>query len=185
MWRIKWEADNRDYKSMAEIRGVSRGNNIGTPKPPTMVEATEQEYITALEEKAEMQDAHIEKLMARNPPATVPATDIAAATSTITGGTSHSSKTSTQITELQSSLAAIIKTVATQATAMTALTKQVAEGANRHSNSRGNDERKGSGRFGDNNKDKPPSKKHTCPKCKLQVWHKEENCPDFARNAHK
>ena len=132
-----------------------------------------------------MHDAHIEQLMARNLPATVPATDVEAATSTITGGTSRSSKISTQITELQSSLAAMMKKVVTQATAMTALTKQVAEGANRRGNSRRNKERRFGGRRGDDNKDKPPAEKHTFPKCKLQVWHKEENCPEYARNSHK
>ena len=123
--------------------------------------------------------------MARNPPATVPATAVAAATVIIAGGTSFSSKTSTQLTELQSSLAAMIKTFVTQVTAMTALTKQVAEGDNTRGDSRRNDDRRGGGRRGDNNKDKPTEEKHTCPKCKLQVWHKEENCPEHARNAHK
>ena len=169
---MKREAENRDYESMAAIRGVSRGDNLGTPEPPTTADATEQEYITALEEKAAMQDAHIEQLMARNPPATVPATDVSAATSTIKGGTSRISKTSTQLSEMQSSLATMMKKVATQATAMTALSKQVAEGANRHGDSRRNDDHRGSGRHDDNKKDKPPAEKHTCPKCKLQVWHK-------------
>ena len=132
-----------------------------------------------------MQDAHVEKIMAHNPPATVPATDVAAATSTITGGTIRSSKTSTQITQLQPSLAAMMKAVATQATAMTALTKQVAEGANRRGDSRRNDDCIGGGHRGDDNKDKPQAEKHTCPYCKFQVWHKEENCPEHARNAHK
>ena len=131
-----------------------------------------------------MKDAHIEDLMARNPPATVPATDVAAATSTITGGTSRSIKTSTQLTELQPSLAAMMKTVAMQAMATTAITKQVAGGANRRGDSRRNDDRRGGGCRGDDNKDKSPSEKHTFPKCKLQVWHKEENWPEYARNAH-
>ena len=138
-----------------------------------MADATAQEYIAALEEKAAMQDSHFKELMARNPPATVPATDVAAATRTITRGTSHSSKNITQITELQSSLTATMKTVAMQATEMTALTKQVAEGANRRSYSRRNDDCRGGGCRGDNNKYKPPAEKHTFPKCKLQVWHKE------------
>ena len=182
---IKWEAEKRDYESMAAICGVSRGNNLGTTKPPTTADVTAQEYIATLEEKAAMQDAHVEKIMAHNPPATVPATNVAAATSTITGGGSRSSKTSTQITQLQSSLAAMMKAVATQATAMTALTKQVAEGANRRGNSRQNDDHRGGGRRGDDNKDKPPAEKQTCPKCKLQVWYKEENFLEYARNANK
>ena len=182
---IKWEAEKRDYESMAEIRGVSRGNNLGTTKPPTTADVTAQEYIATLEEKAAMQDAHIENLTSRNPPATVPATDVAAATITITGGTSRSSKTSTRLTKLQSSLAAMMKTVATQATAMTALIKRVVEGANRRGNSRRNDDCIGGGRRGNDNKDKPPAEKHTCPNCKLQVWHKEENCPEHAHNFHK
>ena len=103
MWRIKQEAENRDYDSMSVIRGVSRGENIGTPEPPPTADATAQEYIAALEEKVAMQDAHIKKLMARNPTATLPATNVAAATSTITGGGSRSSKTSTQLTEHSSS----------------------------------------------------------------------------------
>ena len=111
--------------------------------------------------------------MARNQPATVPATEVAAATSTITRGTSRSSKNITQITELQSSLTAMMKTVAMQATEMTALTKQVAEGANRRSYSRRNNYHRGGGCRGDDNKDKPPAEKHTFSKCKLQVWHKE------------
>ena len=148
-------------------------------------DATAQEYIAALEEKAELQGAHIEELMARNPPATVPATNVAVATITVTVGTSRSSKTSNQLTELQSSLATMMKTVATQATAMTALTKKVAEGANRRGDSRRNDDRRGGGYRGNNKKYKPPAEKHTCPKCKLQVWHKEENFLEYVRNAHK
>ena len=175
MRRIKREAEKKDYKSMAAIRGVRRGDNLGTPEPPTTADATAQEYISALEEKAALQNAHIKELMAHNLPTTVPATDVAAATSTITGGTSRSSKTSSQLTELQSSLVEMMKTVATQATAMTALTKQVAEGANRRGESRRNYVRRGGGRRGNDNKDKPPEEKHTLPKCKLQVWHKEEN----------
>ena len=80
-----------------------------------------------------MQDEHIEELLAHGPPALVPTTDIAAAASTITSGSSrHSSASSAstqQLTKLQASLAAMIKTVATQAAALTALTKQVADGA--------------------------------------------------------
>ena len=100
-------------------------------------------------------------------------------------GNSRSSKISTEVSELQSSLVTMMKTVATHATAMTALTKQVAEGANRCGDSRRNDDRRGSGCRSGNNKDKLPAEKHTCPKCKLQVWHKEENCPEHAFNAHK
>ena len=92
MRRIKREAEKKDYKIMATISGVSRGDNLRTPVPPTTADVTAQEYITALEEKAEMQDVHIEELMARNSPATIPATDVAAATSTITGGTRRSRK---------------------------------------------------------------------------------------------
>ena len=91
MRRINQEAENKEYNSMADIRGVSRGDNLGTPEPPTTADATEQEYITALEEKVEIQDAHIKELMARNPPATVPSSNVTAATSTITGGTIRSS----------------------------------------------------------------------------------------------
>ena len=47
-----------------------------------------------------MQDAHTKELMARNPPTTVPATNVSAATRKITGGNIRSSKTSTQLTEL-------------------------------------------------------------------------------------
>ena len=163
----------------------NRRDNLGTPESPTTADATAKGYIDALEEKAEMQDAHIEELMARNTPETAPATDATAATSTITGGTSRSSKTSTQITDLQSSLAAIMETVATQEMAMTALTKQVAEGANRRGDSRRNNDRRGGGRRDEDNKDKTPAEKQTGTKCKLQVWHKEENCPEYARNDHK
>ena len=123
MQRIKKEAENKYYDSMASIRGVSHGNNLGTPVPPTTSNATAQKYITAQEGKAAMQGAHIKELMVRNPPATVPATDVSAATSTITGGDGCSRKTITHLTKLQSSLTAMMKTVATQATAMTALTK--------------------------------------------------------------
>ena len=70
---IKREAENKDYKSMAAICGVIHGDNLGTPVPLTTVDATAQEYIAALEEKAAMQDAHTKELMARNPPTTVPA----------------------------------------------------------------------------------------------------------------
>ena len=168
MRRIKREAEKKDYESMAAISGVSRGDNLRTPVPPTTVDAKDQEYIAALEEKAAMQDAHIEELMARNPPVTVPATNVAAATSTITWGTSRSRKTSTQLTELQSSLSAMLNTVATQATAITALTKQVGESANRRGDSRRNDYHRGGSRRVDDNKNKPPAEKHTCPKCKLQ-----------------
>ena len=185
MRRIKQKTENNDYESMAAICEVSRGDNLGNPDPPTTADAMAQEYIAALKEKTALQDAHTEDIMALNPPATVPATDVAAATRTITGGTSRRSKTSTQLTELQSYLAAMMKTVATQATAMTALNKQVVEGANRRGDSRRNDDRRGGSRRGDDNKDKPPAEKHTCPKCKLQVWHKEENCPEYARNSHK
>ena len=65
------------------------------PVPLTTANATVQEYIYALEEKVSMQDTHIEDLMACNPPATVPATNVAASTSTTTGGSSRSSKTRT------------------------------------------------------------------------------------------
>ena len=123
MRRIKREAENKDYKIMAAIRRVSRRKNLGNPVPQTTADVTAQEYIAALEEKAVMQDAYIKDIMARNPPATVPATDVAAATRTITRGTIRSSKNITQITELQSSLAAMMKTVTTQAAGMTSLTK--------------------------------------------------------------
>ena len=62
---------------------------------------------------------------------------------------------------------------------MTALTKQVAEGASRRGDSRRNNDRRGGG------KDKAPAEKHTCTKCKLQVWHKEENFPEYVRNTRK
>ena len=54
MRRIKREAENKDYKIMAAIRGVSRRNNLGTPVPPMTADVTAQEYIAALEEKAVM-----------------------------------------------------------------------------------------------------------------------------------
>ena len=158
MRRIKREAENKYYKSMAAMRGVSRSDNLGTPMPPRTANATAQEYIAVLEGKAAMQDARIEELIARNPPATVPTTDVAAATSTITGGTGRSRKKSTQLTELHSFLATMMKTVATQAAAMTALNKQVVEGANRRSDIRRKYDRRGSGRRGDENKEKPQQK---------------------------
>ena len=49
MPRIKQEAEKRDYESMAAIRGVSRGNNLRTPEPPTTADTTAQQYIAALE----------------------------------------------------------------------------------------------------------------------------------------
>ena len=167
--RVRREADSNNYESMAAIRGLSRGK--GKPSTaPAAVTATE--YIAALEEKLALQDEHIEELLAHGPPALVPTTDVAAAASTITSGSSRHSSTSSastqQLTKLQASLAAIIKTVATQAAAMTALTKQVADGASTRDDGRRGDGRRTSDRRGDGDK-KTQTEKHACPKCKLQV----------------
>ena len=183
---VRREADSKDYESMAAIRGLCQQKR----NPPSTVPAaaTATEYIAALEEKAALQDEHIEELLAHGPPTLVPTTDIAATASTITSESSrHSSASSAstqQLTELQASLAAMIKTVTTQAAAITALTKQVADGASTREDRRRGDGRRTSVRRGDRDK-KPPTEKHACPKCKLQVWHKEENCPEQERNSQK
>ena len=180
--RVRREADSKDYESMAAVRGLCQRNGKPSTAPAA---ATATEYIAALEEKAALQDEHIEELLAYSPPALVPTTDVAAAASTITSGSSrHSSARTQQLTELQAYLAAMIKTVATQAAAMTALTKQVANGASTRDDGRRGDGRRTSDRRGNGDK-KPPTEKHACPKCKLQVWHKEENCPEYERNSHK
>ena len=143
------------------------------------------EYIAALEEKAALQDNRIEELLARGPPTLVPTTDVAAAARKITSGASRHSSASTQkLIKPQSSLAAMMNTVTMQAEAMTALTKQVANVAiTRDDGRRGNGHRNGDRRG--NKEKKPPAEKHACPKCKLQVWHEEENCPEYDCNAHK
>ena len=182
---VRREADSKDYESMAAVRELCQQN--GKPSTAPAV-ATATEYIAALEEKAALQDEHIEELLMHGPPTLVPTTDIAAAASTITSGSSrHSSASSAStqhLTKLQASLAAMIKTVATQAAEMTAFTKQVADGASTRDDSRRGDGRKTSDRRGDGDKN-PPTEKHACPKCKLQVWHKEENCPEYERNSPK
>ena len=159
--RVRREADNKDYESMAAIRGLRQGKGQPSIAP---ADATATEYIAALEEKAELQYEHIEELLAHSPRALVPTTDVAAAASTITSGASrHISASTQQLTELQASLAAMIKTVTTQAEAMTALTKQVADGASTCHDGRRGDGRRTSGRRGDGDK-KPPTEKHACPK---------------------
>ena len=124
-----------------------------------------------------MQDAHIKDIMEREPPTTIPVTDGAAAASVITRGSNRiSSTTGQQLTELQSALTTLMMTVSYQASAMTALTNQVSEGNNKHDGGGGNREQTG---------EKNPKEKHTCTKCKLLVWHKEEKCPEYKRNSDK
>ena len=48
MRRIKREVENKDYKCMADIRRLIRGNNLGTPVPRTTADATAQAYIATL-----------------------------------------------------------------------------------------------------------------------------------------
>ena len=122
-----------------------------------------------------LQDAHIEDLMERGPPTTIPATDGSAAASMITRGSNLSSSTTgQQLNELQSSLATLMTTVSSQASAMTALANQVTTV-----------KRDGGGSNRTQTEDKNPKEKHTCTKCKLFVWHKEEKCPEYERNADK
>ena len=82
-----------------------------------------------MEERATLQDAHIEDLMGCGPPTTIPDTDGAAAASVITrGGNRSSTTTGQQHNELRSVLATLMMTVSSQALAMTAITNQVAAG---------------------------------------------------------
>ena len=158
MRRIKREGENKDYKSMAALRGMNRG---GAPQTPPEVEIATREYITAMEERATLQDAHIE--------------DRASAESVITRGSKLSgSTTSQQLNKLHSALATLMTTVSSQALAMTALTYQVATG-----------KRDGGGGNRKRIRDKKPKEKHTCTKCKLLVWHMEEKCPEYERNTDK
>ena len=80
-----------------------------------------------MEERAALQDAHIEDLMERGPPTTIPATGGAAAASVNTRGSNCSGSTTVQqLNKLQSALATLMTTGSSQASAMTSLTKQVA-----------------------------------------------------------
>ena len=167
--RVRREADSKDYESMAAIRGLCQRKGKPSIAPPA---ATAMEYIAALEEKAALQDKHIEELLAHGPSTLMPTTDITTAASTITSGSSrHSSASSAstqQLTKLQAFLAAMINTVAMQAAAMTSFTKEVADGVSTRDYGRQSDGRRTSDRRGDGDK-KPPKEKHACPKCKLQV----------------
>ena len=152
---------------MAALRGMNRG---GAPPPPPEADIATQKYIAVMEECETLQDAHIRDLMGRGPPTTVTATDGAASVSVITRGRNRSSSTTgQQLNKLQSALATLLTTVSSQALAMTNLTNQVAAG---------NNKRDGVGRKRTRTGDKNPKEKHTCPKCKLLVWHKEEKCPE-------
>ena len=174
MRHIKREGEKKDYKSMAALHGINRG---GAPQTPPEADMATREYITAMEERATMQDAHIEDIMKRGPPTTIPATNRKAAARVITGGSNHSSSTTgQQLTDLQSSLATLMTKVSSQASAMTALTNQVAAGNNKRDGGGGNRARTG---------DKNPKEKHTCTECKLLVWHKEEKCPEYECNTDK
>ena len=157
---------------MADLRRMIRG---GAPQPPPEADMATREYIAAMEERATLQDSHIDDLMERGPTTTIPATDGASAASVITRGSNRSvSTTGHQLNKLQSDLATLITAVSSQASAMTALTNQVAAG-----------KRDGGGGNGTRTGDKNPKEKHTCTKCKLLVWHKEENCPECERNTDK
>ena len=172
--RIKMEGENKDYESMATLRGINRS---GAPQPPPEADTATREYIAAMEERATMQDSHIKDLMKHGSPTTIPATDGTSEASVITGGCNCSSSTTgQQLTELQSAPATLMKTVSSQASAMTSLTNQVAAGNNKCDGGSGNRER---------TRDKKPKEKHTCTKCKLLVWCEEEKCPEYKRNADK
>ena len=89
---VRREADSKDYESMAAVRGLCQRNGNPSTAPAA---ATATEYIAALEEKAALQDEHIEELLTHGTPTLVPTPDIAAAASTITSGSSrHSSASS-------------------------------------------------------------------------------------------
>ena len=174
MRRIKREGENKDYKIMTALREINRG---GAPQPQPEADMATREYIAAMEERSTMQDAHIKDLMERGPPTTIPATDGAAAAIVITRGSNRSSSTTgQQLTELQSAFATITTTVSSQASEMTALTNQVAAGNNKCDGGGGNRAQTG---------DKNLKEKYTCTECKLLVWQKEENCPEYEHNAEK
>ena len=136
-----------------------------------------REYIAAMEERATIQDAHIKDLMKCGPPTTTTATSGAAAASVITGRSNRSSSTTgQQLTKLQSPLATLMMTVSSQALAMTNLTNRVAAGNNKCDGGGGNRALTG---------EKNPKEIHICTKCKLLVWHKEEKCLEYERNADK
>ena len=104
--------------------------------------------------------------MERGPPTTIPATNGAAEASMIMRESNRSgSTTGQQLNKLQSALATLTMTVSSQASAMTAITNQVAAGNTTRDGIGGNRTRTGGGK---------PKEKHTCPKCKLLLWHKEE-----------
>ena len=146
---------------MVALSGINR---VSARPPPPESDISTQEYIAAMEERVKLQDAHIKDLMGRGPPTTIPSTDGAEAASVITRGSNLSSSTiSHKLNDLQSSLATLLTTVSFQASAMTALTNQVAAGNTKRDGVVGNRTRTG---------DKNPKYKHTCPKCKLLVWHK-------------
>ena len=77
-----------DYESMVDLRGI---NNGSTPQPPPEADMATWEYLSAMEERATMQDSHIKDIMERGPPTTIPATDGAAAAIVITRGSNRSS----------------------------------------------------------------------------------------------
>ena len=136
MRRIKQEGENKDYESMTALHGMNRG---GAPPPPPEPYIATQEYISTIEERATLQDAHIEDIMGRVPPTTIPANDGTAAASVIMRGSNQSSSTTgQQLNKLQSALATLLTTVSSQASVMTALTNQVAAGITKREGVGGN-----------------------------------------------
>ena len=66
------------------MASLPRMNRSGTPPPPPEADIAMQEYIAAMEERATLQDDHIEDLMGCGPPTTISATDSASEASVIT-----------------------------------------------------------------------------------------------------
>ena len=97
MRRIKREGENKDYEIMAALRGMNRG---GEPQPPPEADMVTWEYISAMEERATLQDSHIKDLMELGPPTTIPATYGEAAVSVITRGINRSGSTTGHLRRL-------------------------------------------------------------------------------------
>ena len=87
-------------------------NHGGAPPTPHEAYIETQEYIAAMEERATLQDDHIEDLMGCGPPTTISATDSASEARVITRVSNRRiSTTGQKLNKLQSSLATLLMTV--------------------------------------------------------------------------
>ena len=125
-----------------------------------------------MEDWAEMQDRRIEELENHDHTMKVPATDTAAA-STITenSGWIRSSKLDLQFAKMKAAIQKMADTVLSQATSVDSLTNHVAKNGGRGGRKNG----------GGNGQPKVVREKHICANCKIMVWHKDSNCPEYKR----